>query len=554
MSGLVKSLIRTCSIVENPFWERAAERPTEVQHAVLLRILRRNADTEFGRAHGFREIHTQHEFRNRVPIQDFEGFRSYMKRVMEGAPSVLTTERPVVFTVTSGTMAEPKYIPVTPQGLKDEFAALRRWYYGALRDHPDFLDHARLAIVGAPTEGMTSCGIPFGSASGMVFGRIPGWLRAKYAVPDGVAEIKDYHARYLVLARFALCHRLSFLVTANPSTLLRLASVIEQHTESLIRAVHDGTLGSDVTGEPPELTKRLTSTLRPYPERARALARIVEQLGALRPAECWPDLQLIGCWLGGSVGVQANKLPSYFGDVPLRDVGYMASEGHFSVPDQDHVPSGLLTLRTSFYEFIPEDTLEGSNPEVLSCAEVEAGKRYRLVVTTANGLYRYDIQDIIEVAGFYRQTPAIAFVRKAGEMTSLTGEKLHVNQVVAAFETMRARFALSVVQFRMAPDVNAMRYLVYVELDSERDVKAIDAHVIHTFDEELGKINMEYAQKRRSQRLLLPQIHIMRNGWAEAERERFFRSGKRDVQFKWKVLVPEPSPDDSRHVIATVFG
>jgi len=53
----------------------------------------------------------------------------------------------------------------------------------------------------------------------------------------------------------------------------------------------------------------------------------------LRPSGCWPELRLIGCWLGGSVGVKARKLKDHYGEVSLRDLGYMASEGHFPVRD-----------------------------------------------------------------------------------------------------------------------------------------------------------------------------------------------------------------------------
>jgi hypothetical protein len=211
----------------------------------------------------------------------------------------------------------------------------------------------------------------------------------------------------------------------------------------------------------------------------------------------------------------------------------------------------MLAIHTSYYEFIPEEELDAIKPITLTCRELEAGKRYGIVITTPSGLYRYDIKDIIEVTGFYRNTPLITFVRKSGEMTNITGEKLHANQVITAFEEVRKGFGLSVTQFRLTADVNSSCYVLWIELTATAP-QSVQGDVVRAFDEALASANIEYAQKRRSQRLGAPRIHIMACGWAEAERERFVRSGKRDVQFKWKVLSHEPSCDDVRSVIATV--
>ena len=88
-----------------------------------------------------------------------------------------------------------------------------------------------------------------------------------------------------------------------------------------------------------------------------------------------------------------------------------------SLPLSDHTSSGVLAINTNFYEFIPESEI-GSLGDTLLCNELETGKRYHIILTTASGLYRYDINDIVEVHGFYKCCPMISFVRKGRDSTS----------------------------------------------------------------------------------------------------------------------------------------
>ena len=549
MADIATSLIHLAGKLESPGWHRAALRPGATQHRLLLRILKENADTEFGRAHDFRTIRHHRDYQNRIPVGDFEAFRPRITRMMHGERSVLTRQAPRLFAITSGTTGEPKYLPVTSRSVRDEFTLIRRWYYQALLDHPNFLDHQRLAIVGSAAEDKTWAGVPCGSASGMVFQQIPNKLRRRYVVPDWVANIKDYDARYFVIARCALAAPISFIATPNPSTLIRLADVVDGEKERLIRAIHDGTVGVAL---PNEAIAPLADSLKPARDRARELQVLADRHGRLRPRDCWPDLSLIGCWLGGSVGTQARKVTDHYGQVSLRDLGYMASEGHFSVPFQDGTPSGLPALKTTYFEFIPEEMTDQVNPETVPLEDLEVGKRYSIVITTSSGLYRYDINDVIEVTESYKRTPVIAFVRKGGDMFSITGEKLHLNHILAAFEELCAHCHLTLDHYRVVPDLEDSCYAVFVELARDMPPEAITGEVVKELDQILARHNLEYAEKRASKRLGAPRLHVVRQGWAKAEQTRFTRLGQSDVQFKWKILCPEASEDDRQAIVRTV--
>ena len=121
--------------------------------------------------------------------------------------------------------------------------------------------------------------------------------------------------------------------------------------------------------------------------------------------EVWPDLCVIACWKGGSVGTYLKKFARYFpDDVAIRDLGYLSSENRGSIPLTDAGISGPLSIATNFFEFLPEDHPGTPGPEdLLTVDQLEEGKSYYIYVTTLAGLYRYDMNDIIQVMGYYEK-------------------------------------------------------------------------------------------------------------------------------------------------------
>ena len=346
--------------------------------------------------------------------------------------------------------------------------------------------------------------------------------------------------------------------TPNPSTLIRLARTAEENAERIIRAIHDGTLGIEqpqirahrgITAQ--DAMSEIRTALRRVPRRARSLESAVARHGRLRPRDAWPELRLIGCWLGGSVGFQANQLAEYYGDVARRDLGLWASEGRMTIPIADGTPSGALAVHANFYEFVPEDNIDQADPHVLLAHQVELGKRYYIVISGENGLYRYDMNDIVEVTGFYNRTPLLAFVCKGRDMASITGEKIHVQQLQAAVRAAESRNGSRVLQFRVIPDVANSRYDLLVEF-SAYQTGSLDANrFVWDFDEALAKMNIEYASKRDSQRLLAPRLCVMRPQWSDRAAAADFKDGKREAQYKWRQLVQNWDENSRSEVAGT---
>ena len=288
-------------------------------------------------------------------------------------------------------------------------------------------------MVSPAVEGYTQGGTPFGSASGYIYQNAAWAIRRSYDLPYSVFSIADYDAKYYAI--------------------MRLVTTADGRRDQVIRDIHDGAIDRELDIAP-ELRRELSARLRPNPVRARELERIVEREGFLDPKGYWPDLSLVGCWKGGSVGVTVERLKPWFGDeMPFRDIGYRASEAQMTLPVQDEGSAGILALDTNFYEFVPEAAMEREDARVLTAGQMEEGESYYVLLTTPTGLYRYDINDVVRVAGFYRQTPMLEFVRKGRDMVSLTGEKLHVGQLIQAMAVAQERTGMQVAHYRAIGNV-----------------------------------------------------------------------------------------------------
>ena len=413
---------------------------------------------------------------------------------------------------------------------------------------PSVLDQKALVIVSPAIEGYTDSGIPYGSASGYIYRNAAWIIRRQYAVPYPVFGIKDYEAKYYTVMRFAIEQQLSMIASPNPSTILRLADTANNNAERIIRDIRDGTISDEAEIEP-ELRAELTARLRPNPARAAELQAILDREGALRPRDYWPNMALVGCWKGGSVGATVDRLRPWFPDTtPFRDIGFLASEANFTLPIQDEGSRGILAITGNVYEFIPEDDIESPNPRVLTTGQLQDGASYYIIVTTQSGLYRYDINDVVRVNGFHNGTPMIEFLRKGRDMLSLEGEKLHVSQLIDAMRNAQTTTGVAVEYFRFLGHPTENRYSLQLEL---RDAATPDDALIslgRAVDDALSRLNIEYEQKRGSGRLHPPLLQVMAPGWSSRRLAHKMANAVRDIQYKDSLLALAADDTDESEI------
>lgn len=515
----------------------ATERAVRVQEKLLLQTLRRNAASDFGRKHGFGRIGSAAEFRRHVPIMNYEDHRPYIERVKNGDTAALFGPRETVrmFALTSGTSDQPKYIPVTNTFLKEYRAGWNAFGIKALLDHPHAFLRSILQVSSRMDESRSACGIPCGAITGLMAASQKRLVRKYYISPRCLAEIDDAEAKYYTIMRLAMPRDVAFMVAASPATQLKLARAGERHAEFIIRDIHDGTLQPSAL-VPPHVRRELQPGLRPDPQAARRLDGLLQRHGRLLPRHYW-ELAFLANWTGGTLGLYLREFPEYFGDVPVRDIGLLASEGRVSIPVEDDTPAGILNVVGHFFEFIPVDQRDESNPPTYLCHELEPGREYFVLLTTSSGLCRYDLGDVVRCRGYFRQAPLVEFLNKGAHVSSLSGEKLTEHQVILAMDRAAAATGLRVPNFVLAPRWGSPpHYVLHVEALPGVATECLEK-LSDSLEDQLCRVNLEYLSKRQTQRLGPVALCLLVPGTLEdLDRRQASRHRRANEQYKHKYL------------------
>ncbi len=511
-------------------------RAREIQHEVLLRKIARNANSDFGRAYGFANIRSVADFRKQLPILTYEDHHPYMLRVLNGEVTALfaPNTRVLMFAMTSGTTGEPKRLPITEEVFREYRAGWLIWAGGAYGDHIDVMRKKTLLLTSDWQQYRAPSGVPCGQISGLAAMTRPRVMQRGFLPPPITAQIHDPAAKQYATLRFALAsNRVGIITTANPSTLVEYARRADGQKESLLRDIHDGTLSCDV---PPHVREVLARRIaRRDRRRARKLEQLAEQHGALLPRHVWPRLTVIAVWTGGSVGVFLPQLAELYGPAAVRDHGLSASEGRMTIPVADNTSVGVLEYCHHFFEFVPVEEHDSSNPTVLEAHELEVGRDYFILLTTSGGLYRYDIHDVVRCVGFKGQAPLIEFLNKGKSFSNLTGEKLSEHQAVRAVEKSFQEMRLPIETFTLAPVVETHpHYVLFIERQAHLNRSAeLAAHV----QANLERINEEYAAKCASGRLLPVHVRELAAGtWSSMRWEKTDERGNFE-EYKHPCLV-----------------
>jgi len=521
--------------------ERDSCSPRAAQLSLLLDILKRNADTEYGLKHGFAAVKSIEDFQKAVPINDYDSLQPYIKAASEGRQNVLTAESPFMFATTSGTTGSCKLIPITRAYVKEFRRASIVSGFNLLKHYPSLAKGVSLSVFSPAEEDRTKAGIPCGAISGRLYLEEPKFIKKFVSpIPYEVFLIQDYESRYYTLLRLALILPITSIYTLNPSTIMILGRRLTTYASALIKDIEDGTLNPPQP-LPEKIEKCVRNFLKPQPQRAAVLRSLLDK-GEFLPYKVWSDLSLISCWTKAAAAFYLQDFPHYFGDLPVCDITYGASEGRGTVclsPSEQ-----MLSIRSHFFEFVLEEEMTNSQPRVYVADELEIGKSYFILFTTSGGLYRYNLNDIVKVVGIHNRTPLLEFMHKGGNISSFTGEKITESQVTNAVAQaardsgFRVNFFTVVPEFRPEP-----HYQLWIELTKgESSVSADQGEQLAIeVDTQLGLHNIEYATKRQSHRLAPLTVRLLRLGIYEDLRKQMVAGGVPDAQIKISHLQPKDS-------------
>ena len=528
------------------FWNK---HPKHAAERTLRDILTISKDTVYGKEHHFDRIlsATSAEdlfrlYQQYVPVNDsFETLRPYVERHKNGEKDILFPGKPDMYATTSGTTSEPKWVPMTHKYLKDVYGKMTHiWIWNFISHRSRIFGGHLFTTVGKELEGYAPDGTIFGSVSGVLVRDVPSIIKKHYTAPACVMSIDDYAARNYTLMRLALQYRdVTLWATANPSTILELLRTLNENTLEMIDDIEHGTLSwnFDISDY---IREELADYMKPEPERAQELRDLLEKHGKLEPKHFWPWLQLLSTWKCGNTKIYMEKYMDQFNwdKTFYQELGYIATECRFGF-SLDETNESVLFPHFHYYEFVEESELDSPHKNYLQIHELEKGKRYCAYVTTYSGLFRYNMNDLVEVGGKFYNTPTVHMISKVNGIVSMTGEKLYEPQFIDAVHKAEQELEIKTKFFVGFADIQESKYHFYFEFADEKiDQKTADKFA-QVVDKKLQEINNEYESKRASFRLHDPQAHILLNNAYARFKAACLRDGFRDGQFKFNLLMQD---------------
>ncbi len=518
--------------VWRPFIKKTSD-PQPEQNAALKSLLEKNKNTVFGKKYGFTAINSYEDYKRSVPVHTYEMLRDYIDNQQRTGNPYLTESSPIMYAQTSGTTDKPKLIPILSETVKNYKKTQCISNYSQYRQESSMFSGKILAIVSPAIEGILENDTPYGSLSGLLYKNIPRVIRSKYVLPYEIFELEDYDEKYFLISVLAAAQRnLTTIATANPSTILRICEIINGKFGEIADVIENGKANSDI-----ELSEQANELLSKYLKatkiRAGELRSIQRNNGSILVKNLWPDLKAVVTWTGGNCSLLIPKLKNQLlPDTRIFELGYLSSEFRGTVVIDANSDSGIPIINENFYEFIEQDDRDNGNENFKTINGIETGKRYYIIVTTPYGLYRYFINDIIEVTGRFNDTPTIKFVQKGRGVTNITGEKLYEEQILKALGNIKEKAGLEFDFFTLLANPTDQIYELFLE--SEQTHKPDLSMMI---DEELKNINIEYKTKRESGRLKPIKSNYIKSGTSENFKKHCIQNGQRDSQFKFNHLM-----------------
>lgn len=361
--------------------------PMHSQEEFVMRMMRENAQTEFGQAHNFKNIHTLDDFRRYIPLTTYDDYASYIERISNGERNVLTA----YLTEHLSPFNEYKRLPQS------------RWSVQSCYDYNFSLGFCLAANHGLLNNGMTlnlvdshveqlPSGVTVGKLLGRLLGKRDFDYDQVYAIPLEVANASEEYDILYLQALYALRQEyISIAICDHYEKMLELLRYIEKHWPKLAEDIERG-----------------NAHIVPDPKRADAVREIMEphHIGTRIVRLLWPKLQCIMVNDVDRLSASFELLRTYCGsNVHFVYTGIGTPEGTFSTALNLDDPQTVLIPDSVFYEFKPKEA--NSYQTLLTLDQLEIGRSYELVVTTLAGLYRYKTYKHFMVVGRYHDTPTV---------------------------------------------------------------------------------------------------------------------------------------------------
>lgn len=407
-----------------------SKRANKIQEKLLLGLMKQNKTTVYGKKNNFSSVKSIGDYQKNVPLSYYDDYAEYVERMKNGEKGLITNAPYRRFTASSGSTGKAKIIPMSlwsewvcqcfsfsaPVGCAFKYFKKQ----GRVIPPQKGLLTAEVGYTKLDSGKTVSClsSIPLVNLKPIVpaFATSPKELQF---VPDNTKM--DSH--YLKL-RFSLPKRgVSYLGTIFITTLESMFFYLEENWEMLCDDIEKGIINESIVC-PADMRKKLEKRLKPNPERAEELRREFRKGFDVSPIvpRIWPNASWMYGMGTGAIAIYQKKLQRYLGNIPTHYLGYVASEAMMAVPLELDSFEYVMLPQNGFYEFRPVDSNDYDN--LLTIKDLEVGKEYEIILTNTSGFYRYRIEDVIRVTGFYYESPKITFCYRLNQIANISGEKM----------------------------------------------------------------------------------------------------------------------------------
>jgi len=381
-------------------WSKA---PEKFQENTRQKIISTAKSTAFGQDHHFSEVHNYEDFKEAIPIRDYEELSPYVQQILEGQSDVLWPGKPAYFAKTSGTTSGAKYIPVTRDSIPNHINSARNALLSYVQESGkgDFLDGKLIFLSGSPVLDQQA-GIHVGRLSGIVNHHVPGYLRSNQLPTYETNCIEDWETKVDKVVEETIHQNMTLISGIPPWVQMYFDKLVEKSGKKIIDLFPN--FGMFVYGG---------VNFEPYK------AKLFETIGA---------------------------------EIPSIET-YPASEGFIAYQDSQH-EEGLLLLTHSgiFYEFIPAEEYFNENPTRLSIDDVEVGVNYALIINSNAGLWGYSIGDTIKFVS--KHPHRLVVTGRIKHFISAFGEHVIGEEVEKAMKnTCKNHPEVELIEFTVAPQV-----------------------------------------------------------------------------------------------------
>jgi hypothetical protein len=439
--------------------------PVEVQHELLLNLLKTARDTEVGRLYGFKKMINYQNFSEIVPIQKYESIEGLLERTRKGEQNIFWPTQIQWFAKSSGTTnSKSKFIPVSDEAIEYcHMNAGKDMLCLFLTNNPEAdLFSGKSLRLGGSSAVYEDNNTYFGDLSAIIIENMPFWADFSSLPKQKTALMSEWEEKMNVIVQETIHENITSLAGV-PSWMLVL------------------------------------------------LNKVLEVTGKNTILEVWPNLQV---YFHGGVNFTPYK-EQYKKIIPSSTFQYCetynASEGFFAIQDQNNSNELLLMLDYGiFYEFIPMSEYDEENSKAISLDKVALGVNYAIVITTNSGLWRYLVGDTVR---FTSLNPfRLQITGRTKHFINVFGEELIIENTEKALEIACKKGNAEILDYTVAPifmegkDKGAHEWMI--EFQKEPDCRE---QFCEYLDVALQEVNSDYESKRyKNMTLSPPKINFSR--------------------------------------------